>query len=436
MSIGLLVKSEFRQGFASRLLGKKRPNRVLGEMEKWVLEYCADLRASTFIGQREAKPTLFCNLHPAAENLEISLRDPDHVTASANTSTVGPGDHIFVCDVLHKLGERFHLQWEEPSDDFRDETGYFHSEDRQQVFVEMKAWLKGVANMFFDGTLKGQGHPVRLAMPLDVGFSWDARSITPLGPRDADWLKRVAENPDNGTDFFAWWNPVLDAEYFRRRALVKIWSEVRWRPPINDTEKDVLSYVADSLETAYKLDSGLEYPWAEWAAILGYLQRSVNEYPFPRELATTTPSIGYRRHDVTVQLPGNWWITLPGSFSNFKPDKNHNYCALDPPREVWATSYRFKGDLHKPLQSQRDLNSREGARVGSRGKRLRRLGRDTRTIRRRPTVFCLDIIQRRSGEPGHLYHHLYKPGRARLGNSGVEVIACTVVCARFMGFSR
>jgi hypothetical protein len=77
---------------------------------------------------------------------------------------------------------------------------------------------------------------------------------------------------------------------------------------------------------------------------------------------TMQPVAGYRRNDVAVQLPGNWWINLPGSFSDFEPDENHNYFAFDPPREVWITSYTFKGDLPAILQSQwEEIRKRESA---------------------------------------------------------------------------
>jgi hypothetical protein len=130
---------------------------------------------------------------------------------------------------------------------------------------------------------------------------------------------------------------------------------VRWRPPADDAEKHVLTYIADSLETAYKLDANLQYPWAEWAEILKYLARLDDEHQLVHDRAgLTRPAMGYRRRDVTVQLPGNWWITVPGSFGDFRPDENHNYFALDPPREVWVTSYTFKGDLPALLESQRE----------------------------------------------------------------------------------
>lgn len=365
MSVGLLLKSELKPGFLTRFAVRKSSDQLLSEIESWVREYCVDLRATTYIGKRDDRPTLFCRLHPAGEDMEISFTSSDHLTATANTSTVGPGYHIFVCDMLHKLGKRFHAQWDPPNDDYCDETGYFHSGDRQQVFAQMTAWLKGVANLFFDGTLKDDVHPTRLAMPLDVGFDWDARAITPLGPRDLDWLRKTAADGNYGQDFFAWWSPEMNSEYFLRRALARMWSDVRWRHPVNDHEKEVLAYVDDSLKTAFKLDPSLAFPLAEWAEILDYLESRDGDDKWVCERAQGMQAIiGYRRREVAVQLPGNWWITVPGSFSDFAADENHNYSALDPPREVWVTSYTFKGDLGKSLQSQRDeIGKRESVLV-------------------------------------------------------------------------
>lgn len=355
MSVGLLLQAKLKRSFLGRLAGHQKPDQFLKEIERWIGDFCQDLRATTYIGQRDTNPTLFCRLHPAAEDLEVSFIGDGQLTVSANTSSAGPGYHIFVCDMLHRLGDRFRLQWEEQNEEYQDETGYFHSGDRDHVFAEMTKWLQTLASLFFDGTLTDKEDPTRLAMALDTGFTWNARAITPLGPRDEDWLEAVAQDGNKGQDFFAWWNPELNAEYFLRRALVKIWADVRWRPPVNDQERQTLSYVADSLNTAYELDATLTYPWAEWSEILGYRDRSKEEHEFVRDRAgATQATIGYRRRDVAVRLPGNWWITVPGSFGDFQPDENHNYCALDPPREIWVTSYTFKGDLPALLESQRD----------------------------------------------------------------------------------
>jgi hypothetical protein len=346
MSVGLLLKAKLKLGLLSRLGSMREGSgKTLERMEKWALEHCADVRPRSFIGKRDEKPTLYLTLHPAAEDVEITILDPETFTASANTSTVGPGYHIFVCEMLHKLGEYFHSTWQGPDEDYCDETGFFHSGEQQHVFAEMAAWLKGVANMFFDGTLRDTDHSVRLALPLDVGFESDGRATTPMGPRNIEWLKKTAENADNGRDFFAWWTPGFNAEYFLGRARASMWVDVRWRQPINDFERETLKSVVDSLRKAYTLDPNLEYPWTEWKEILGFLGEKGGEWGFvtshPHQDA---PAIGYRRRDVTVQLPGHWWITLPGSFSNFLDTDNDALCAEDPPRAIWFSAYRFVDD--------------------------------------------------------------------------------------------
>ena len=56
-------------------------------------------------------------------------------------------------------------------------------------------------------------------------------------------------------------------------------------------------------------------------------------------------TIGYRRGKVTVSVTGEWRIRIPGSFSEFEFDKDNNLFALDPPREIWFTSFRLPATL-------------------------------------------------------------------------------------------
>src|ERR1700739_4925859 len=89
------------------LLGKlSRPeldsDRFLRRTEKWIHKNCEALEPCSRRGFLEEKPALFCRFHPAAEEVEICLSDPSHITVSANTSTVGPGYHIYLCQMLHR----------------------------------------------------------------------------------------------------------------------------------------------------------------------------------------------------------------------------------------------------------------------------------------------------------------------------------------------
>src|SRR5262245_9487992 len=108
MSIGLLLKAKLKPSIVEKLSRQARSaDALLREFEKWILDDCAELRPATSVGSQDDKPTLFCRLHPAAEDLELSIVGPTEFTASANTSTVGPGYHVFVCDMLHRLGKQF-----------------------------------------------------------------------------------------------------------------------------------------------------------------------------------------------------------------------------------------------------------------------------------------------------------------------------------------
>jgi hypothetical protein len=248
--------------------------------------------------------------------------------------------------MLRKLGSRFQLTWIRDNEEYFDEADYFFSGHQERVFTEMTGWLKGLCDCFFSGVFEEErgDMPTALCLRMFVSFEADARAVTPLGPRDLAWLKKVSEDGHQGSDFFAWWKPGLNAEYFLGRALARMWTDIRWRNPVNDTEREALDYVAHSLETAFKLDPDLSYPWAEWAQILDLLERNDPENDFVRSGPHDVPTIGYRRRNVAVTLPGYWVLKVPGSFSEFEADEEGDFSSQDPPRVIWFTSYTFADD--------------------------------------------------------------------------------------------
>jgi hypothetical protein len=312
-------------------------------METWVREYAADLAPKTRIGFSDDRPTLFCQLHPAAEELDLSLADLDHLVVSANTSTVGPGYHIFACDMVKELGAKFGLTWITDNEEYLDEAEYFFSGNAGNVFKEMTGWLSGLCQCFFNGVFKHKpgDMPIALCLSIGITFEGDTTAVTPLGPRDLKWLEEVSVDGQKGRDFFAWWNAGLDAEYFLARALCRMWTDVRWRKPVSDSERETLEYVSNSLETAYKLDRDLAYPWAEWAETLDLLENTSPNLAFVHSRRRGKPTIGYRRRNVGVTLPGRWVIKVPGSLSEFESNAEGDFSAFDPTRTVWFTSYTF-----------------------------------------------------------------------------------------------
>jgi hypothetical protein len=332
-----------------RLLAKfaspsREPEQLMKQIADWVEQKCSDLLPKTRQGFVELSPTVFCQLHPGAEEVELSLIDPEHLVVSANTSTVGPGYHIYLSLLLQDWAHDFHASWQRPdeeSEDYCDEAEYFFTGDEQRVFDNMTCWLQAVANTFFDEPLDANDHGIALCMPMDIQFEAEQLAITPLGPRGREWLYETSKDGSEGKDFFAWWTPGLNAEYYFGRALTQMWTHVRWRPPVNDLERNLLKDVADSLRVAYRLNPTLQYPWAEWEEILELLDADLAYKEFARLHAKGKPTIGYRRGKVRVVLPGGWRMRIPGSFSEFESDQDNDLCAFDPPREIWFTSYRF-----------------------------------------------------------------------------------------------
>ncbi len=336
MSLGLRLLAKLP---ASALDREQLMNRI----EDWVRQKYSGMSPRTRQGVVESSPTVFCLFHPAAEEVELTLMKTEYLVVSANTATVGPGYHVFLTSMLQDWAQDFHASWERPeesSEDYGDETDYFFSGDEGRLVENVACWLQAVANTFFDGSLEEADRGIALCMPMDPQFEADEIAITPLGPRGRDWLYETAQEGNKGKDFFAWWTPGFNAEYYLGRALTQMWSNVRWRLPVNDTERNALKDVADSLRSAYQLNPTLPYPWAEWEEILELLGADDSEKELVRPKVKGEPTIGYRRKCVTVALPGGWRMRIPGSFSDFESDRDNEQCALDPPREIWFTPYR------------------------------------------------------------------------------------------------
>jgi hypothetical protein len=350
-----------------RLLAKldapaAEPDVLLQGMADWIQTKCSGVSPETRLGFVESCPTLFCKLHPGAEEVEISLVDPQHLVASANTSTVGPGYHMYLCSMLIDMARNFRASWLRPEnsgEDYSDEAEYFFTGDQKKVVDAMSEWLQALTGTFFEEPVEQDLTGTALCMPMEPQFESTVFPITPLGPRDRAWLLKTSQDGESGNDFFAWWTPGFNAEYFLGRALTQMWTNIRWRAPVNDAEKRLLQEVAGSLDAAYKLEPFRPYPWAEWAEIVRFLDANGPSTEFIRKNVAGEPAIGYRRNNVTVVLLGGWRMRLPGSFSEFQPDEGGDFFALNPPNEIWFTAYRFATTLEPGVFESRRQEIRE-----------------------------------------------------------------------------
>ena len=101
-------------------------------------------------------------------------------------------------------------------------------------------------------------------------FEHDGAVLTPLGPRDDAWLERAVTAPKAAIDILPWWFDITDARYQLARALVILWTEIRWRAPIDDVELRAMDEALALLRNAIRADGSLAYPWREWAELVAH----------------------------------------------------------------------------------------------------------------------------------------------------------------------
>jgi hypothetical protein len=236
----------------------------------------------------------------------------------------------------------------EPSSD---PTGTFFSGRRSDAERGHLAWLHTSLRAIANARRQG-ADGLHLGTPGGVRFAFDGALATVLGPRDDAWLERALADPRVAADIWPWVADAMDARYHLNRALVMLWNDVRWRPPVGERETATLDDVLATLRFAYPLEPGLPWPWAEWReafvlrgqtdpATFQMIQRATAQAglrppePPPGSVLLGTANgsgpataaappaagrsngstglVGYRRRPVTIVHEG-WAVDLPGSF--------------------------------------------------------------------------------------------------------------------------
>src|SRR5579859_2078444 len=123
MSLGLQVRGALPTGLSGET--------TLQTIESWFRDECGPVLRDIGVGEEGGSPVLLVELHPAAETLRVVLQRDNNIVVSAQTSSVGPGYHIYVCDLLSRMSRRFDVRWNPSSDVEGDETGYFESGDQK-----------------------------------------------------------------------------------------------------------------------------------------------------------------------------------------------------------------------------------------------------------------------------------------------------------------
>lgn len=310
----------------------------------------------------DGQATLFVQVHPCAEDVELIAADTGRIALTANTSTLGPGYHIFLCELVEKLGRQFEIDWDEVAEGkSKDDTGYFFHHDPEAVRREMLRWLRALARVVAEDEMLEQAEVRMVSMPLGYSYPDAQGVVTPLGPYSLDWFRAMAEGAEGGAGFFPWWEEGIGAAFFLGRALTRMWQDVRWRIPITDDEGELLMDVHLDLERAFRLDKNAALPWREWDEIVGYLNGYYGYLEFAEEdaggvdleaeisrrSASADPEgarIGYRRGRVQVALTGGWSLTVPGELAEEWESGGQTWSAWYGGRTVWFSSWSVQGE--------------------------------------------------------------------------------------------
>jgi hypothetical protein len=261
-----------------------------------------------------------------------------------------------LCGLFHQLAQEFEFSW--VADDCTDPTGYFKPAEGA-AGARGAAAVSGCESYFLEWLAAAcASAPSAIGLPTGHGFTYPGEVLTPLGPRSRAWAAAVAANSTNGREYFPWWAADLDAAFYRGRALVRLWCDFFWRPPLTEDEGEVADQIANDLASAFKLDPGSELPWAEWLDLLTAIEGDGDGYcvtptdrvlsielwkragPPPATGATGSARIGYRRFPVRVALDGGWGIEVPGELARERND-DRTWTAWDRTRTVWFQALRF-----------------------------------------------------------------------------------------------
>ncbi len=354
MAVGLHLTGRYRPGDA-----EQAPEEWLNLVAAWLEGHEEEPLMLCRRGESVAGlPLLSVQVHPCAEDVELTAAAHGRLAVAASTSSLGPGYHIFLCQLLQRLGRHFHVAWDEPgpASETGDDTGYFFTRDAEAVRREMLRWLSALARVIAENALPSEAEVRMVSMPMGYSFP-DARGIlTPLGPRPVEWFRAIVQMPEHGIDFFPWWEEGTGAAFFRGRALTRMWQDVRWRIPITDDEGELLMEVHLDLERAFHRDPTVPLPWREWLEVVTYLNDYYGYVEFVEgtdlqdeirrraaALSAEAPRIGYRRGRVQVSLTGGWSLIIPGELAEEWESGGQTWSAWYGGRTVWFSSWSVQG---------------------------------------------------------------------------------------------
>jgi hypothetical protein len=292
-------------------------------------------------------------LHPATEPVEFRV-DGARLTCSAKTSPAGPGYHVYVVELLERVAPVAGVEWRWSDAEGGDECEYHESRSPDRVREHMLTWLRALARH-----LDGEDFGTDLCLSLPVGFSpVQAGAIcTPLGPLDHEWPRAVASASASelevlGAQFFAWWEPGLDARFWARYGSAVAWVDIPWHPPASDDEDWAYDAAVAAFDRSRALDSTIALPDLEIADLRRYRHAKPDDARAPGRTG-----IGYRRGLMRWQLTGAWSVAAPGYWYQEHDDDAVVLWFGD--RTIRITTYRVDGVPGEQLLDHEDARGGE-----------------------------------------------------------------------------
>jgi hypothetical protein len=292
---------------------------LLGDIAAWLAsEYADQLRGTRQRTSGDGETALDVSLHPAAPDVTLTATDAGRITAIAETAAAGPGYHRFVGRVLERMGAASGIAWRVDAAD-----GFAFAE-RSVVESAYLGWLGPTLGEARTARRRG-ATAIHLGLPEGTRFSTDGAILTALGPRDDAWIDAAITDPRTAIDITPWWSDATDSRHLLNRALVLLWTQVRWRAPAVEGEAELLADVHHLLTRAYTMEPDLPYPWHAWADVIALrgLDDGMARQAVDRAYGSHVPAvpIGYRRDPVRIGHEG-WTLEIPGDFAERRtPDE-------------------------------------------------------------------------------------------------------------------
>lgn len=305
------------------LLRQPAPERLLDEIDTWLRAEYPEVVRSTRTRTSGPDRELLVDLHPAASGISIATSEGGRIVVTGVIGPVGPGYQRFVARLLDRIGLEHGITWlattgeREPG-----QADLVTAGDRSAAERSYLVWL-GSRLLAAREARRHGGEGIHVGTPAGVRYGFDGAIATSLGPRDDEWLEKAIGDSRLALDVTPWWADAADARCLLNRALSLMWTEVRWRLPIDDVERAVHEEVLRLLARAFPHDPSLPYPWREWkelADLRGTVDAMTRQVDARASRAATAPPIGYRRAPVTIVHEG-WQLEAPGAFAERRTDE-------------------------------------------------------------------------------------------------------------------